>query len=355
MYIDLDHFKQINDELGHAAGDEVLREAAKRIQASLRRNDLVARLGGDELVAILEDTDTAQAMELARRLQRSFAEPLALVPDRAIAASIGVASYPEDATSAEELLSRADEAMYRVKRLGRGEVASHGEQTGELQGLDEPSSCIESQIERGSVVARRRPLFSLSGQELDILEVEPALATSERISLDAETLRRLAAPSHLSLALHRRLFSLAEEVCRKEQRPALVTLSDAFCRANDDLASLCNRLARESSRVCVGLPQRFLQADPEHASDTITALRERGSRVFVADFGASGADVALISRLLGLDGLCLDGYLLRELSVERGRVQAFLDVVQSLGTSLSLEILVREQDRALCVRSPRSC
>ncbi|MCQ4346893.1 diguanylate cyclase [Pseudomonas stutzeri] len=118
LYLDLDDFKQVNDALGHAAGDLLLQETARRLQQSVRETDTVARIGGDEFVVLLEEIrEPAQASLLAERIRAALSRPVELSGSlRAIGSSVGIAIYPEDGESEAELLRRADAAMYASKR-----------------------------------------------------------------------------------------------------------------------------------------------------------------------------------------------------------------------------------------------
>jgi diguanylate cyclase (GGDEF)-like protein/PAS domain S-box-containing protein len=120
LYFDLDGFKQVNDELGHHAGDQFLRAVATRLRGVLRAGDTVARLGGDEFVVVLPGLGGAgEARAVAQKVLDSISQPLE-VEGRVVrpGASIGVAVYPDDAAEVETLLRRADKAMYRAKELG---------------------------------------------------------------------------------------------------------------------------------------------------------------------------------------------------------------------------------------------
>ncbi len=125
MYLDIDHFKSINDSLGHAAGDEVLKAFAQRLQQSLRSTDTVARLGGDEFVVILEGVNSHEEPRIvARKIVASVASPLQVEGrDLALTTSIGIAFRREivaaDAATAEAMIGRADAALYAAKKDGR--------------------------------------------------------------------------------------------------------------------------------------------------------------------------------------------------------------------------------------------
>ncbi len=122
LFIDLDGFKQINDTLGHEAGDRLLAEVAARLGDVARAEDTIARQSGDEFVVVCERTDSGTAVEIARRLTSSICRPYLLpVGTAKVTASVGVA-FIDGTCGAEELLHRADAAMYRAKKLGPGAV-----------------------------------------------------------------------------------------------------------------------------------------------------------------------------------------------------------------------------------------
>ena len=122
MFIDLDRFKQVNDTMGHEAGDQLLEEAAQRIVSCIRKSDTAARLGGDEFTVILQEVSHfAYVVFAARRILEQLSKPFQLrLGEASIAGSIGVAIYPHDATDMETLLAKSDAAMYEAKEAGRG-------------------------------------------------------------------------------------------------------------------------------------------------------------------------------------------------------------------------------------------
>jgi len=121
MLLDLDHFKSINDTLGHQAGDQLLRAVAERLKQRLRRSDTVARWGGDEFVVVLpEIAEADDALRVALKAQRAFQEPFAVDDNElSVTASIGIATYPDDGANADTLIRHADAALYRAKESGR--------------------------------------------------------------------------------------------------------------------------------------------------------------------------------------------------------------------------------------------
>lgn len=130
LFIDLDHFKSINDTLGHSAGDELLKEAAQRLRRCNREGDTVARLGGDEFAIILQAIPGIRsATTVAEHILQAFLQPFAVAgQENYISASIGIAISPMDGNDSEVLLRKADTAMYRAKDLGRGRFVYFKEQ-----------------------------------------------------------------------------------------------------------------------------------------------------------------------------------------------------------------------------------
>ena len=117
FYLDLDHFKPVNDERGHDAGDALLASVAERLRVCTRAGDLVARLGGDEFAVLVTASSHADIERISERIRSAFDEPFRLAGDELrIAASVGRSIYPADAVDADELLRQADEAMFAHKR-----------------------------------------------------------------------------------------------------------------------------------------------------------------------------------------------------------------------------------------------
>jgi diguanylate cyclase (GGDEF)-like protein/PAS domain S-box-containing protein len=128
LAIDLDHFKEVNDLYGHLGGDATLRQAADRMRAAMRGEDLACRLGGDEFAVILTETTPTLVQACAERLLAAFLAPFELDARQVrIGASIGIANFPDDSATAEELMRHADIALYRMKRRGRCGIAAFAE------------------------------------------------------------------------------------------------------------------------------------------------------------------------------------------------------------------------------------
>ncbi|MHC5349940.1 putative bifunctional diguanylate cyclase/phosphodiesterase [Metapseudomonas furukawaii] len=123
MFLDIDHFKRVNDNLGHDAGDQLLREVSERVRAALRREDMLARLGGDEFCVLASLENLAEAKALAQRIMEKMKDPITLAGRTfSMTTSIGISLYPDDGETCEELLKHADLALYQAKSSGRNNL-----------------------------------------------------------------------------------------------------------------------------------------------------------------------------------------------------------------------------------------
>ncbi|WP_196907161.1 bifunctional diguanylate cyclase/phosphodiesterase [Candidatus Symbiopectobacterium sp. 'North America'] len=133
LFIDLDRFKQINDSLGHPAGDELLRQVAARLRHELRAVDIAGRLSGDEFVVILPGCGVGQVGDRVEQIQSILAEPMVLLGTSvSISASVGIAMFPADGRDLDTLLHRADMAIYQAKSGGRGQSRFYSNEMNQL-------------------------------------------------------------------------------------------------------------------------------------------------------------------------------------------------------------------------------
>src|SRR5438445_2294841 len=173
MYLDLDHFKLVNDGLGHSVGDSLLSEVAARLQGSIRASDTISRLGGDEFTILLNDTNSTEAIfGIARKILQSLAKPFRVNGHELfITASIGISLFPADGDDVETLLKSADSAMYRAKELGRNQAqlftASMNEKYVRRLAVEQS---LHDAMERQELEVYYQPIYEGSGRRIVALE-----------------------------------------------------------------------------------------------------------------------------------------------------------------------------------------
>ena len=168
MFLDLDHFKNINDTLGHSIGDKVLMEAAKRLKSALRENDTLSRTGGDEFILLLPDTNEDGSRDVAIKLLQLMSRPCQIDQHQLVSTlSIGIAMYPEDGKDFETLSSNADTAMYRVKNDSRNGYCFFTEQ---MQALSARSlkltNALHYALKNNELLLHYQPQLSINGEHI---------------------------------------------------------------------------------------------------------------------------------------------------------------------------------------------
>jgi len=176
LFVDLDHFKRINDTLGHDAGDELLRAIAQRMREGVRAEDTVARFGGDEFLVLLEDVERSEDVgRIANKILAAISQPTLLTGrEVAVSGSIGISFYPEDGTSREDLIRAADTAMYAAKETGRQSYSFHtAEMTTTARHHMALDQALRRAVQRRELTLRYQPQISM--QTGQIIGVEALL------------------------------------------------------------------------------------------------------------------------------------------------------------------------------------
>ncbi len=285
MFIDLDHFKHVNDTLGHSAGDEVLVAVGERLRECLREEDTVARVGGDEFLVLLtgisRESDVAA---MARKLLKLLAEPIPLKSrELFLSASIGVGLYPNDGADAETLVANVDTAMYRAKEAGRNNFQFF---TPHMQEASQERAFLESGLRR----ALPREEFSLHYQ--------PILDLSTRRVLGVEALVRWNHPDR-GLLGPKEFIALAEDV------GLIVTLGEWILRQACRQARRLQEGAFPGLRVAVNLSPRQFQD-----KDLVWTIQR-----VLADTGLVASSLDLeITEGIAMQNVALTGEVLGELS-----------------------------------------
>jgi len=347
--LDLDNFKQVNDNLGHAAGDELLREVAARLRASLRESDTVARLGGDEFVLVLlNSAQAAPSQAMLQQLLATVAQPVQIGGrEVAVSCSMGVSLYPNDGTDASALMRHADIAMYRAKEAGGNhlqfyEAAMHARIVERAE--------IENEL-RGALA--RDEFF---------LQYQPKASVDSGEILGVEALIRWQHPT-LGLVAPARFIGVAEETgmivaighwvirkaCAQNRAwqdaglPPLRVAVNVSARQFrdrgllDDVVAALEETGLEAKFLELELTESMMMHDADAAIATIGRLKKVGVALSIDDFGTGYSSLAYLNRF-PIDYLKIDQSFVREM-LGAPSVAAIVRSVISLGHSLDFRVV----------------
>lgn len=350
LFLDLDHFKNVNDSLGHRIGDILLVAVARRLQSLLSPQDTVSRLGGDEFLLLLPSASAAHAAEVATRLLAAVAQPFQIDPyELTTTLSVGIAMYPADGDSFDTLYQRADAAMYRAKQSGRNR---YGFFTADLEARTARALQIENALRR----ALERSQFELHYQ--------PQVSLTTRQVVGAEALLRwrhpemgmvspaefipVAESSGMIVAIGEWVLHTAVNDAKRwldmqlPLRAISVNLSAVQFR-HPQLPEMVTRCLQQA-----GLPARRLELeltegaavdDPAAALAMMDQLHDRGVRLSMDDFGTGYSSLSYLKRFQ-IYKLKIDQSFVRDLdddANDRAIVSAIIRMAQALGMQTTAE------------------
>jgi diguanylate cyclase (GGDEF)-like protein/PAS domain S-box-containing protein len=298
LFLDLDHFKLINDTLGHAAGDDLLQQVAPRLRGAVRPADTVARFGGDEFVLLCEDVDEVQAAEIAKRVLAAFAAPFVLEgQDHFLTTSVGVALTGRPGTTADALVRDADAAMYRAKDRGRGryEIFDEDMRHRALARLRLEAE-LRRAIDRDELELRYQPVIALRTGMVVGVEALVRWNHPERGLLGAPAFIPIAEETGLMVPITRWVLHRAlEQVVRwraehPELRPVTVgvNVSSADVARPDFEEVVLAALAASGASpdwLSLEITESALVDPSEGTIDTLRRLKEMGCMITLDDFG----------------------------------------------------------------------
>jgi diguanylate cyclase (GGDEF)-like protein/PAS domain S-box-containing protein len=366
MFLDLDHFKNINDSLGHRVGDKVLVELATRLRSAVRDQDTVSRLGGDEFILLLPDTDSIGAAEVADKLLQAALMPFHIEQhELTVTPSIGIALYPRDGADFDTLCKCADAAMYRAKEDGRN---SYRFFTSQIQAHSDRSLLLGNALRR----ALERQQLTLHYQPQITMETGQIVGAEALLRWQHPDLGAISPAEFIPVAEGNGLIlSIGEWVIRSavaqlaswiERGMTPITMavnlsSIQFRHAN--LPELVTQILTES-----GVPAEFLELEltegvamtnPLEAIAVMDDLHQRGIRMSIDDFGTGYSSLSYLKRFQ-VYKLKIDQSFVRDITVDPDD-KAIVGAIISLASSLGLRTIAEgvETEGQLAFLRARGC
>jgi diguanylate cyclase (GGDEF)-like protein len=350
LYIDLDRLKTINDHLGHAAGDMIIRACAQRLGAKVGRDALIARVGGDEFVVIPKAPMSAEdAEDLAHTLQTTMCDPVRIGGDLVTRTlSIGVAAGVPGVDAGDELLHRADQAALAVKRKGGNAVAvfNHGVP---MLAASRNGSALHSPADSDALVLQYLPEIDLRTGEILAVEALPCWEQPTRGLLPVDALN--GAPQSISLAgrlgrwvMRRacgdfrrwRSDGIDQEITLRLNVSSALLASDGFARG---VAATMDEFGIDAGSLCLEICERVMVRDVENTHTTLAMLKDVGVQIAIDDFG-SGDVVLGQLKSLPVDLLKISAGFIRDLgtsAADLAVVQAIIGLADTVGLQLTAE------------------
>ena len=349
LFLDLDQFKSINDTRGHAAGDELLRETARRLRGSIAASDIVVRMGGDEFVLLVADPgDRQNVSAVAQRVLEAMRQPLKIEDQSfAMSASIGVGVFPDDGQDLESLLKHADIALYEAKSAGRDNikffradmVLGRGERVALQQALRRAIGTDQIRLEY-------QPIFRLQSGELSSFEALVRWAHPELGPVPPQEFIELAEQSGLIHALGEQILNIVVRQLAAWRSMGLmlkpVTLNVSPLQlARESLTPAIRRVAGhyaiDLNLLHVEVTETALMQEGGRHVAGLRQLRELGCKVLIDDFGTGYSNLAQLKNL-PLDRIKIDRSLVADMANDANDA-AIVTAVANMAHSLGLEVV----------------
>ncbi|KKB85315.1 hypothetical protein VW29_07155 [Devosia limi DSM 17137] len=341
LYIDLDHFKAVNDTLGHAVGDEVIKQASARLWGTTRETDVLARLGGDEFALLMRPVeDAADAARLADRIIKAMSAPFLIGGQQIdIGASVGIAVGPSDGEKTDTLMKNADLALYKAKSDGRSTY--HFFESGMDAALQQRRS-----IEAGLRVALQRNELRLVFQPLLGMSENRVTCVEALLRWDHDN-RTISPAEFIPIAEETGLIvPIGEWVLREACKTAATWPGDVRIAVNlspiqfknRDLVGLVKSALADAklapTRLELEITESLLLADSDSTIRALHELRAMGVRISMDDFGTGYSSLSYL-RSFPFDKIKIDRSFMRDLT-KRGDSLAIIKAVIGLGQSLGM-------------------
>jgi diguanylate cyclase (GGDEF)-like protein/PAS domain S-box-containing protein len=349
LFLDLDHFKTINDSLGHPVGDRLLKQVARRIKGLVREEDTVSRLGGDEFIILLEDVDDTRTLgKLAQKIIESFREPFSIEPhELQLGVSVGISVYPRDGSDGATLIKNADAAMYRAKEEGRNDYQFYTTEltTAAFERLT-LETALRQALKREELVLHYQPQYALATGKL--------LGAEALIRWRHEELGLISPDKFISVAEESGLISSIGEwvlhhACVQLRHWHAAGLPIGTIAVNvsgkqfqrgrfaDVVKSALDASGLAAHHLELELTESAIMQEAERGVNVLHELNDLGVTIAIDDFGTGYSSLSYLKNL-PVHKLKIDRSFVRDIPQDAND-EAITRAVIALGHSLQLAVL----------------
>jgi len=368
LFLDLDRFKDINDSLGHAAGDRLLKAAATRLQATVSASDTVARLGGDEFTVVLEDVESLPAVErMAREILNAFSMPLEVDErhDVSITPSLGISLYPDHALVPTDLLKFADTAMYQAKAEGRNTYQIYNEtMDAESRRRATVLASLRKALDRGEFRLVYQPRMALADGRITGVEALLRWHSAELGEISPVVFIPLAEESGLILPIGDWVLEEACQTLKRWRNHGLTELSIGvnvsvlqLLRSNlpEHLTQVIEDTGVPANRIELEVTESMVMQNAEQTTNVLNELRKIGVSLAIDDFGTGYSSLVYLKRL-PIDTLKIDKEFIGDLTKDPDD-EAITATVITMGHSLGLNVIAEgvETEQQLSYLREQGC
>jgi diguanylate cyclase (GGDEF)-like protein len=367
MFLDLDHFKDINDTLGHNAGDELLKDVSKRLHSCVRDEDTIARLGGDEFTVILQDISHREdAASIARKILDALSNPFTLNGEKVfVTTSIGIAGYPTCGDSAEAVIRNADTALYRAKREGRNSYRFfEAEMNIEVSERMTMINDLRHAVQKKEFVLYYQPLIEAASDEVIGMEALLRWQHPERGLLPAKEFVPLLEETGLIIPVGEWVLN---EVClqnRLWQRAGCPPLCMSVnlsvqqflkCDLVSVVASALENSQLDPKLLQLEITESILMDHSSGTLKTLQCLHNLGVRLAIDDFGTGYSSLSYLKKY-PFDILKFDRSFVEEMETSENGA-AIVAAVIDLGHSINMSVIAEgvETEHQLGLLHDRGC
>ncbi len=349
LFIDLDHFKNINDSLGHQIGDHLLQKVAKLISSLIREGDTVARQGGDEFIVVLPDiSQTEHAAQIAQKILSSLSEPIWLEGrEFHSSASIGISLFPDNGMTVELLLQNSDAAMYHAKHLGRGTYQFFTPEMNVMaaERLDLESS-LRHVLERGELQLHYQPIVDIKTGRIASVEALLRWKTAQgewippsKFVPIAEDIGMIGPIGEWALKTACRQLKTWQSKGCGDLRMS-VNLSLRQLRRKDPVKVISQVLQETGinpESLVLEITESVLMENPTHTTFVLTELNDMGVRLSIDDFGTGYSSLSYLKRF-PIDKLKIDMSFIRDVVFDPDDA-AIVKAIIAMARSLNIQVV----------------